>query len=626
MEETNRLTEDGVTNAQEPSVFVDDTSLYGKEIKAVPKPEKNIGIDTAGEFYDNLIDAGVSGTLNTTNLEAFTRVSDSRGQLYNMMDSMMSDPTISTGVEIYAENCVEPNSLGRVIWAESEDKNVASYVNHLLDMINVDKNAYQWMLSLIKYGDLYLRLYRNSEYNNSIFKKKENKALTEQVNIRAYSKDDKYSNYVEMVRDPATMFELTRFGKTEGYIEAVNTSPIYKDNIISNQSMMYRFNTGDVNIYEATEFVHACLDNDASRYVETVDITNEVYGQKYTYEVRKGKPMLYDLYRLWRQQTLLENSVIMNRVTRSSITRILKIDVGDMSKTQVDKRLHRIKSMVEQKTAVNTGAGMDDYTDPSPVENIIYLPVNGEKGGIEQIAIGGDVNVGELTDLEYFKDKYYGAFGIPKQYMGDTGDSAGFDAGASLAQISSKFAKKVKRIQMPFIQAIEEIINLMLVDRDLLGYIGKFALKMVSPATKEETDRQNNTVARIGLVNDVVGAVSNVIDDEDTRLEVLRTMMTNAIGETDVPAIIDNYIKRREEEQEEESAEEEQGTDGTTENPPPVSHFIPTTDREEPNDINSTITRQIGTDTSETNEIENRETILPTPAELNIDMTDNSEE
>lgn len=632
MEELKHLTEDGAPNGA-PDVFQNDDSIYNNPIKPIPKPEKPIGVDISGEFYDNIVDAGQSGILATSNIERFTQVSDSRNQLYNMMDSMMSDPTIAKGVEIYAENCTEANSEGRVVWAESEDKVVAEYVNHFLDVINVDKHAYEWILSLIKYGDLYLRLYRNSEYNGSIFQKQDKETLNEKVNIKAYSQNDKYSNYVEMVKDPSVMFELTRFGKTEGYIEAQNPTQMYMSSQLTNQYAQFQFNTGDINIYEAKEFVHAYLADTSSRYTETVNISSGDDGKEYTYSVRKGRPMLYDLYKIWRQQSLLENSVILNRVTRSAITRILSIDVGDMSKDQVTKRVAKIKSMIEQKSAIKSGEGMSDYTDPSPVENIIYLPVNGEKGGIQQLTIGGDVNVGELTDLDYFKDKYYGAFGIPKQYMGDTGDSAGFDAGASLAQISSKFAKKVKRIQLQFVQMIESLVNLVLIDRDLDGYINKFTLKMVYPATKEETDRQNNAVARVSFATDVVNAVSNVIDDEETKLKVLRTMMTNAVGETEVPAIIDDYIKRREAEITQEDAEEESEGEDTSD----VANEQE--DRSTPL-TSSPLGRRIGeppfgvekeTEEEETviepTEREDREeTVLPTPASLNMDFTDNSAE
>lgn len=632
MEINERLTENGVNSA--PDVFQADSDIYGKPTKTIPKPEKNIGVDLNGTLYQNIIDNGINGKLDTSDIDRFTQISEARGQLYNMIDSMTSDPTIATGLEIYAENLTEYNTEGKIVWAESEDKEVAEYVNFLLDSINVDKYAYTWIYSMIKYGDLYLRLYRKSDYDDPIFngdkKDKTRQGLNEQVKIKSYSKHDRYANYVEMVKDPATMFELTKFGKTMGYIETKGPSSVYNDMAkLTNQYLSYTFDKSDVNVYEPTEFVHASLNDNTSRYAETVNISIDKSDTQYTYDVRKGKSILYDLYKLWRQQSLLENSVILNRVTRSSITRILAVDVGDMEKSQVQQRLTRIKSMIEQKAAIKSGEGMSEYTDPGPVENIIYLPVNGEKGNITQTTIGGDVNVGDLVDLEYFKNKYYGAFGIPKQYMGETGDSAGFDAGSSLAQISSKFAKRCKRLQVPFIQAIEQLVNLMLEDRDLNGYIGKFTIKMTPQGTKEEQERQDNLVTRVGLVNEVVNAVSNVIDDEDVRLQVLRTMLTSTIGETRVPSIVDEYIQKRarekEDEEEQENAEQEiEDTDSFEESSRATigrSQLNRAIGREVPEDGSGFDVGHEISDSTETQEV-----VLPMPEELGRDFTDNEEQ
>ena len=70
--------------------------------------------------------------------------------------------------------------------------------------------------------------------------KKKNKSLVEQlneadkeelnedINVKAYSKSDKYAHYIEMYPNPAEVFELTKFGKTAGYIKAnvpINRQP-----------------------------------------------------------------------------------------------------------------------------------------------------------------------------------------------------------------------------------------------------------------------------------------------------------------------------------------------------------------------------------------------------------------
>lgn len=82
------------------------------------------------------------------------------------------------------------------------------------------------------------------------------------------------------------------------------------------------------------------------------------------------------MYKIWRELNLLENSLLLNRLTKSSIVRILNVEVGDMPKEQVGPHLLGIKNLIEQKTAINTGTSLNEYNNPGPIENNIYVPVH----------------------------------------------------------------------------------------------------------------------------------------------------------------------------------------------------------------------------------------------------------
>ena len=149
-----------MTDDRSTSVFSTDASIYGKKITSVPKPERNVGIDTAGTFYDNLIYEGENSQLDITKLQSFLQISQSRETMYQLLDTMAEDPTIAAVLETYAEDATETNDDGRIVWCTSNDINIAKYITYLLDTMNVDKNSYRWVYSLCKYGDLYIRLDR----------------------------------------------------------------------------------------------------------------------------------------------------------------------------------------------------------------------------------------------------------------------------------------------------------------------------------------------------------------------------------------------------------------------------------------------------------------------------------
>lgn len=603
----------------EDSAFVQDDELYGKKITSSLPPDRKKDVDLDKTLYQNIIGAADSSSLDLTAFNSLTNTANNRNELYNMIDSMCEDGTISAVVETYAEDATERNDYGNIVWAESDDKEIVQYVTFLLDSMNVNKNIFKWVYALCKYGDVYLRLYRDSEYNDVLFGDK--KPLNEDIKINDYKKSDHYALYMEMVSNPAEMFELTRFGKTIGYIKAPISGGVLKQDILTQyMNFTYNFMKEDVEVYPATEFVHAALEDDVSREDETVNIfldkdameNNKANG---TYKVRRGNSLLTNTFRIWRELNLLQSSVLLNRLTKSSIVRMINIEVGDMPKEDVTKVLMDVKRLIEQKTAINKGTGMQEYTNPGPIENNVYVPVHGGVGQITTSQIGGDVDVKSLADLEYYQNLLYGALRTPKQYFSQTNDSTGFNGGSSLTIISSRYAKMVKRIQNTIIQALTDAINLMCIDKGLDNYVNKFTLHMVIPTTQEEIDRRDNLSNKVQLVSDIMNMMSD-IDDVPTKLKVLKTLLANTIDDPDVVALIQEYIEKLE-------------TENNVENITPSED---TTEGEEdaninisggaPRSFNDTFGAELNSDNTEDNSENSEETVLPSPADLGIDMSD----
>ena len=548
--------------------FENDEGIYSKPTKAVPAPEKNIGVDTDSELLDSIVTAGTSSQLDISALESFLNVSRGRNAVYNLLDSMGEDSQISAVLESYAEDATEYNANGQIVWVESDDENVAQFVQYLLDTMNVDKHIYGWAYSLCKYGDLYLRLFRESDYEDPIFgnndtKKRLDEAvggekLDESVKVVAHSKNDRYSHYVEKVANPASMFELTKHGKTYGYIKADSGAVPTINEVTQQQWYQYKFQQTDVEVYSPCDYVHAYLEDDSGRTVEEVNISvnKDDENKEYTYQVKRGQSILYNVFKIWRELMLLENSVLLNRVTKSSILRFIGVQVGDMPKEQVGPHLTNIKSLIEQKTAINTGSSMSEYNNPGPVENCIYIPMRGEQGAITAQQIGGDVDVKSLADLEYFRDKMFGALRAQKQYFGFSDDAAGFNGGSSIAQNSIRYARTIKRIQMSLIQAITDAVNLMLIDKGLDNYVNRFTIKMLPPMTQAEVDRQDTIRQHMGVIQYVMNLVSD-IDNQSIKLQILKTLLSTVITEPTVMQLIQEQIDVLEQEGEKAPTEEE---------------------------------------------------------------------
>ena len=213
---------------------------------------------------------------------------------------------------------------------------------------------------------------------------------------------------------------------------------------------------------------------------------------------------------------------------------------------------------------------------------------------------------------------------VPKQYFGETDDAAGFNGGSSLSIISSRYAKAVKRIQNTIIQAITDAINLMLLDKGLDAYINKFSIHMLPPTTQEEIDRRDNLNSKIGMISDIMNTMSD-IEDTSLRLKILKTLLSNAISDTEVIATIQEQIDLLSNE----NGIKTQEKDNNIENE--EDSFISEPRMGDSNKTRNDIDSVNSMDLDNESEIEtepedkNKEMTLPTPADLGKDFSDNEQ-
>ncbi len=608
------------------NIFIDQPEIYNKKTKEVPSKNKKNDVDLNHTLYNNIIDAGLASKVDLAGINSLSQTAQSRNEMYNIFDTMCEDGRISSVIETYADDSTQRNDAGNIVWAESSDPKIAQFVNFVLDSFNVDKNIYKWIYSLCKYGDVYLRLYRESEYEDQLFNKKKNK-LNENVKLKAYKDNDRYALYMEMVPNPAEMFELTRFGKTMGYVKADISSVVGKTDSLEFSTYKYKFKEQDVTLYEATEFVHAALENGVSRQEETVDIflNQDDYdsgSNGLSYGVRRGESMLADIFQDWRSLQLLEASVLLNRLTKSSVIRLVSVNVGDMPKENVTKLLMKVKQMVEQKAAINVNQSMNEYTNPGPIENTVYVPVHGENGigSISISQLGGDVDVKGLADLDYYLNRLYGNLRVPKQYFSNTDDSVGFNGGTSLSIISSRYAREVVRIQNTMIQAITDAVNLILIDKGLMSYVNNFTIKMLPPVTQEEIDRRESMSSKVQLTSDIMNMLSDV-EDPIIKNKMLKALLSNVLEDSEVIELLQQQIDDQEAQQEEEkNSDEEVSAEGGDNLDLDVDVDSGPSDGGTARSFNDTFGQELGGEDPE--EPEGGETggVLPSPDELGVDL------
>ena len=101
-----------------------DPALYDKQVKPVPVPQHEIGIDLDNRVLDNVVETMQTSQFDVNSLNSFTQVSRSRNEIYDTLDDMGDDSIIAAVLETYAEDATETNDAGAIVWAESSDSSV----------------------------------------------------------------------------------------------------------------------------------------------------------------------------------------------------------------------------------------------------------------------------------------------------------------------------------------------------------------------------------------------------------------------------------------------------------------------------------------------------------------------
>ena len=532
-------------------------------LKSIPEQNNELGVTSSSDDLTNIQVQSENSLLDASDIDRFTQISKYRDERYQAFEEMLKDPIIAAALEMYADDATQYNADGNIIWAESDDKVIAEAANRLIRVLGIQDNAWRHIYSLCTYGDLYLRLYKNEdEPDNLDYEDSE----TSELLIVPEDRDRQLEERVEYVANPATVFDLQEKDKTTAFIKV--KSNISADNNIINHNYIggMNFNSYVSSISSRNcemlynkAFVHIMLSESVNRNPEFLSINFDDETSN-IYKIKTGKSILEDAYPVSRKLDLLQDSLLLNRLSKSAIIRILQIEIGDAPKPEGENILRRVKNLIEQKMSSNTETGRArSYNSPGPIENTIYVPTKNGKGAITTDTIGGDANIKDIVDIEYFQNLKLAALKIPKQYLNF--DSAeGFSNGQSLTRVSSRYSHTIMRVQSAYIRGITNLLNIFFIDKGL-DYVNKFKIRMVNPSTVEDAERHEILNDKINQTRDILDLVRESGADEDTVRQVLFKMLNNFVGLPDISEIVNDSLKKNSDDEDDSDEFDEEFSD-----------------------------------------------------------------
>ena len=360
-----------------------------------------------------------------------------RTMVYSDYDNMDYDAIVASALDIIADECTLKNDMGEVLHIKSSDDDIQQILYNLFyDVLNVEFNLWSWIRQMCKYGDFFIKMEIAEKFGvyNVI-------PYTAYHIERQENYDKEHPNAVRFKYSPEGIY-----AGGSGYYGTPNLGTF------DNQPGIY---------FDNYEMAHFRL---------LTDVNYLPYGRSYLEPAR----------RIFKQYVLMEDAMLIHRISRSPDRRIFYINVGSIPPNEVENFMQKTISTMKRTPLMDNQTG--EYNLKYNMQNLLedfYIPIRGNDTTTKLETAPG-LQYDGIQDVTYLRDKLFAALKVPKAFMGYEKDLTGK---ATLAAEDIRFARTINRIQRI---VLSELYKIALVHLYTQGYTGEqltnFELDLTTPS------------------------------------------------------------------------------------------------------------------------------------------------
>ena len=169
------------------------------------------------------------------------------------------------------------------------------------------------------------------------------------------------------------------------------------------------------------------------------------------------------------QLRMIEDAAVIYRIARAPERRMFKIDVGNLPKAKAEQYLRDVMARYRNKLVydASTGEIRDDRNYMSMLEDF-WLPSRDGGRGTDITTLPGGQNLGEISDIEYFRAKLYRSLNVPVSRLEA---SQGFNLGraSEITRDELKFTKFVGRLRKKFTELFNDLLRTQLIIKGIIA-------------------------------------------------------------------------------------------------------------------------------------------------------------
>ena len=419
--------------------------------------------DSRDDKLENIFlnrDNNILTSLRELSNDRLSRIADYR--------EMLKDGVTMSAVELISEDAsLIDADTNLAAWVESADNPdfAEMATDFLKNKLRINDVIYPIAFNIVAFGECFI----NTNYSNEEYRKE-------------YNVGDFFT-----IVEPEDVIHIYRFGVPLGYLYR----PQGKDKtIVDNDKLL-----------PERSYIHFISDRANKDYITSDQSSYIQYGASF---LEAARPY-------YKQRQLLDDLLILARLTRSSFYRLFSVDVGAASSQDTARMMRELKTAVSSKQSINVSNEVfSSKSSPILTGGNVYFPVRNGQGAVTVQEVGGEVNVSALADIDYFDDRYYGALKVPKQFLGQSDEAPGGIGDTTLTQLDIRYARTVKRCQRIIKSGLKDLIYWFCSIHNILP--PSFSVEMPRILTAEDTRLSDIQKSEIEITSSILDLVKNVDD------------------------------------------------------------------------------------------------------------------
>lgn len=415
------------------SVFLDRIKhVFGWD---VPTPQRTY----KGSAHDDSIDDMSPSKLYTDSMSLYRENRKNRYDIYDSMDRM---PDVASILDASSEDATQMDEeQEKTVWIEGDNKKAVDECTFMLATIDAETWIEACCRDTAKYGDDFARV-----------------VVSPDLGVRGLE-----------WRDPR---DIERIENRDGIL--LGYHPVKK---LSDYKRKFKDDPKAMPQYAPWDFVHFRLYRHKRLPFEK---TRHIYGTS----------LLWSSDRIAKQVKILDDMLMIVRLTRSLDRYVYRVDVGRSPVEEEIRILKRWRRALKRKTYIEPTSGrFDSRFDPLSFTEDIFFPVKeGSNSSIETMQGLGSVR--DQVDIEHFRDKFFGSFRAPKAYFGYDGES---NSKATLSNQSMRWGRSVNSLQRSVKNGLTRLCQIHLsykgFPKEVIVNPNTFRVMMVRPSVLELLER-----------------------------------------------------------------------------------------------------------------------------------------